>query len=509
MPPESILVVDDDPGTCETLSDILELQGYAVHSALTGEAAEAIVRSQRIDAALLDLRLPDRSGLDVLRFMKDQAPETEVILVSGYATLTSAIEAMRYGAFGYVQKPVNVEEVLSGLKRALERQRMARELRQANAENLERLQELELLLETARVVSSRLELTEVLQTLAEQMVRQMQVTLCHISVLNGDQSQLCVRAIYPVRQVPWHVALGDRIPLVLSPTYKRVVEGMEVEPIRRGDSLRPLTSAEEALLLPADANSAFLVPMVVKEKVVGVVTLLEARDWARSPFTPRKVNLCRAMASGAAIAIENALLFEQRERTHLATLAALASALDARERETQAHSRRVQEYSLRLAKEMGVPEADRRHLATGALLHDVGKIGVRDAILLKCGELSEEEWAEMKKHPLIGYRMLKRLDHLQGERAIVLAHHERWDGSGYPQGLAGRSIPLPARIFAVADTIDAITSDRPYRKRRGFQEAREEIARCAGTQFDPEVVAAFLRVPIEEWEEIQWRATGS
>ncbi len=134
MPTETILVVDDDQASCETLGDILELRGYTVLTAPTGEAAEGLVRSTPVNAVLLDLRLPDRSGVEVLRFVKEFAPETEVLMVSGYASLASAIEAMRYGAFGYVQKPVNVEEVLSGLKRALERQRMARELQQANAE---------------------------------------------------------------------------------------------------------------------------------------------------------------------------------------------------------------------------------------------------------------------------------------------------------------------------------------------------------------------------------------
>jgi putative nucleotidyltransferase with HDIG domain len=207
----------------------------------------------------------------------------------------------------------------------------------------------------------------------------------------------------------------------------------------------------------------------------------------------------------AAIAIESARLLGERERAHLAALAALVSALDARERETQAHSLRVQEYTLRLAQEIGVSEEDLVAIAAGALLHDIGKIGIPDAILLKPGPLTEEEWEVMRRHPQIGGEILKGLTHLEAAWAIVLAHQERWDGTGYPCGLAGAAIPPGARIFAVADTLDAVTSDRPYRKRRTFEFAREEIARCAGTQFDPEVVAAFLKVPLGEWEGIQRR----
>jgi putative nucleotidyltransferase with HDIG domain len=215
------------------------------------------------------------------------------------------------------------------------------------------------------------------------------------------------------------------------------------------------------------------------------------------------------MASGAAIAIENALLFAGREKAHLATLAALISALDARERETQAHSWRVQQYTLRLAREMAMSEADLQAIAAGALLHDIGKIGIPDAILLKPGALTEAEWEEMRRHPEIGGEILKGLTHLEAAGAIVLAHQERWDGTGYPCGLAGVAIPLGARIFAVADALDAMTSDRPYRERTTFASAREEIARCAGTQFDPEVVAAFLGIPLEEWEGMLGRAQGS
>jgi putative nucleotidyltransferase with HDIG domain len=497
-----ILVVDDDASSRETLGDILELEGYAVLAAPTGEAAEAIIRSRPVDAAFLDLRLPDRSGVEVLRVIREISPETEVLMVSGNASLASAIEAMRCGAFGYILKPVNVDEVLACIRRALERQRMARDLRRAEAENRERIQ---LLLEAAQVVSSSLDLPEVLHTLADQMVRRLQVTLCRILVLDQDRTHLTVRAAFPVREVPWDLGLGRRIGLDLLPRYRRVVEQQEVVLLRRDDPHGPLSETETALVLAKEASSALLVPMVTRGQIRGMVTLVEARAWERSPITDGKVALCQAMASVAAIAIENALLLGEREKAHLATLAALVSALDARERETQAHSLRVQEYTLRLAQEMGIAEADLTAIAAGALLHDIGKIGIPDAILLKPGALTDEEWREMRRHPQIGSEILRGLTHLEAAGAIVLAHQERWDGSGYPRGLAGPAIPLEARMFAVVDALDAMTSDRPYRERTTIALAREEIARGAGTQFDPEVVAAFLRVPLEEWEGIRRR----
>jgi len=189
------------------------------------------------------------------------------------------------------------------------------------------------------------------------------------------------------------------------------------------------------------------------------------------------------------------------------TLEALVTALDARECETSNHSQRVVNATLAIADRMGIEGEMREHIARGALLHDIGKIGVPDGVLLKPGRLDEDEWAEMRKHPEIGARILSGIEFLEDAAAIVLAHQERWDGAGYPAGLSGTDIPLGARIFAVADALDAITSDRPYRRGRSFEAAKEEIARHAGTQFDPEVVEIFLSIPDEEWKKIRGEPT--
>ncbi|HBY93580.1 MAG TPA: hypothetical protein DEP84_06355, partial [Chloroflexi bacterium] len=181
------------------------------------------------------------------------------------------------------------------------------------------------------------------------------------------------------------------------------------------------------------------------------------------------------------------------------TLDALVAALDARDKETEGHSRRVVAYTLALARRMTIPEEELATIQRGALLHDLGKIGVPDAILHKPGPLTEEEWAIMRRHPEWGERILRGIPFLDGACEIVCAHQERWDSAGYPQGLAGETIPLGARIFAVADTFDAITSDRPYRAARPYAVARAEIEAGRGTQFDPQVVDAFLQVPEAEW----------
>ncbi len=203
----------------------------------------------------------------------------------------------------------------------------------------------------------------------------------------------------------------------------------------------------------------------------------------------------------ALAALVVALIAEARERTlvqleqtYVSTLSALAAALDARDRETGGHSERVAALTLRLARQMGVSESQLRYIHWGAIIHDVGKIGVSDAILRKPAALTQSEWAEMRKHPEIGYNMLKDIPFLRPALDIVRYHHERYDGKGYPLGLAGETIPLAARIFAVVDAFDAMTSDRPYRKARLHDDALTEIRQLAGKQFDPRVVQTFMRV---------------
>jgi HD-GYP domain-containing protein (c-di-GMP phosphodiesterase class II) len=171
---------------------------------------------------------------------------------------------------------------------------------------------------------------------------------------------------------------------------------------------------------------------------------------------------------------------------------ALAAALDAREHETGLHSKRVACHTLVLARRFTADRERLRQVYWGALLHDIGKVGIPDAVLLKDGPLSAEEWRVMRTHPEIGHRILSSVPFMAEAGELVLAHEERFDGSGYPRGLAGESIPLWARLFAVIDTLDAVTSERPYRKARSFDEAKHEIVRAAGSQFDPLAVEAFV-----------------
>src|SRR5438445_124038 len=198
-----------------------------------------------------------------------------------------------------------------------------------------------------------------------------------------------------------------------------------------------------------------------------------------------------------------AQLNRELQDAYRTTLEALGSALDTRDVGTESHSRRVHGYAMATARVYGVPEPDLPALAHGVLLHDIGKIGIPDGILLKPGPLTDEEWKIMRRHPEIGRQLIEKIPFLQGAVPIVYCHHEKWDGSGYPQGLKGEEIPLGARIFMVVDAFDAMTFDRPYSKAQPFDVAKAEIKRCSGKHFDPTVVTAFFNVPETLLEDIR------
>ncbi len=293
--------------------------------------------------------------------------------------------------------------------------------------------------------------------------------------------------------------------------------GIRRSKLRIGEGLAGMAALERRMISVADLRDAsggflrpkliegegfiayYAVPLIVKGEVKGVLELLH-----RAPLVldPEQQEFLEALASQAAIAIDNATLFDDIQRSHVdlmlaydATLEGWARALDLRDRVTERHTERVTEITVNIARAMGVREEDIIHIRRGALLHDIGKIGIPDSILLKEGPLTEEERAVMRRHPVLAFEMLRHIAYLKPALDIPYCHHERWDGTGYPRGLAGEQIPLAARIFALADIWDAVFSaDRPYRRALSRSEACEHIRSLAGNQLDPKVVDTFLKL---------------
>lgn len=250
-------------------------------------------------------------------------------------------------------------------------------------------------------------------------------------------------------------------------------------------------------------RSLMTVPLVLKDKVIGAIQAVNKRGGQL--FNQDDLDLFRSIADSAALAVNNAQLVADLQNSYDLTLDALSAALDLRDHETEGHSRRVVEYTARLAEQIGLNQETIRNICRGALIHDIGKIGVPDAVLLKPDALNQAEREIMERHPQAGHDMLADIPYLQEEIEIVLCHQEKWDGTGYPRGLKGEEINLGARLFMIADAFDAITSDRPYRQGRSYKVARKIIEEESGKQFDPKAVEAFLAVPTEEWAQIRAR----
>jgi putative nucleotidyltransferase with HDIG domain len=239
-------------------------------------------------------------------------------------------------------------------------------------------------------------------------------------------------------------------------------------------------------------------PLVSKGEIKGV---LEVFHRARLDVDQEWMDFLEALAGQAAIAVDNATLFDGLQRSNVdltvaydATIEGWSRALDLRDKETEGHTQRVTELTLKLARAMGIGGDELMHIRRGALLHDIGKMGIPDSILLKAGPLSEAEWVVMRRHPTYAYEMLSPIAYLRSALDIPYCHHEKWDGTGYPRGLKSDQIPLVARIFAVVDVWDALCSDRPYRPAWPPERVREYIREAAGSHFDPQVVRTFLEM---------------
>ncbi len=305
----------------------------------------------------------------------------------------------------------------------------------------------------------------------------------------------------------------------------RIATGAKADQLRQmavplGQGIVGAAAAQAKTILVADARndprvyrsvdtttgfvtrSLLTVPLLHQGRCLGAIQVVNKHE-AEGDFTKADQDLLEQLADSAALAIENAQLYAKLQQNYEGTLDALAGALDLRDNETQGHSRRVTEYTMLLAKEIGLAADELDDVRRGALLHDLGKIGVPDRILHKPGRLDADERKEMERHPSLGFEMLAGIPFLAKAAEVVLFHQEHFDGRGYPRGAAGEDIPLAARLFAIADTYDAITSDRPYRAARPYAAARAEIVKESGKQFDPKAVEAFLAIPKEWWLAIR------
>src|SRR5271155_2262264 len=350
MPSERILVVEDEDAIREIVCSMLAAANYKTRQASSGLKALAILDAgEEFELMLSDLMMADLDGMGLLERTKEGYPDMPVVMVTAVHDIAVALAAIRNGAYDYLLKPFEREQLLATVRRALENRRLKRE---------------------------------------------------------NDAYRTNLEALVAARTQQWKTALSNL------------------------------------------------------------------------------------------------------EKSYDTTLEVLGDALDLKDKETEGHSRRVTAYTIAIARKMGLPKEEINVIARGAFLHDIGKIAIPDAILLKPSKLTDDEMGTMKEHCYLGYKIISRIPFLSEAAEIIYAHQERYDGTGYPRRLKGEEIPLGARMFSIADTLDAITTDRPYRPAQSFDAARKEIELWSGRQFDPQIVKVFLEMPDNIWQDLRRDING-
>jgi response regulator RpfG family c-di-GMP phosphodiesterase len=476
-----ILVVDDEEYICEVIKEMLADVNCRVQTACDPRKAMDILEREPVDFVLTDLIMGEKSGVDVLNKTIKLHPDAVVVLMTGRPTIENAVAVLKSGAYDYLIKPFSMDTLRAVIKRGLEKQRLFRE-------NIN-LKETVSLYRISEAMGSTIRLDFLLNLILETAIKELEADMAWVLLLDEKNNKLIPKASMgiPPRMYESGFLSGN------DPISKWVIKNAKPQ-IFDKDKIPPLAG-----FLPYEfkrkIRSGISHPLMAKGKVIGILTLIRTEGHL-SPFNIGQNHALSIIASKAASAIENSKLYEELKESYMETLTALANAVEARDTYTRGHTERVWYMAELIARKMGWEEDKLWEVKMGGVLHDIGKIGVPDAILNKPEALTQEEFEVMKQHPACGAKILEGISFLKPAIPYVLYHHERYDGKGYPARLRGEQIPIQGRLMAVVDTFDAITSDRPYRKSKGFKLAIKEIKDCSGTQFDPRVA----KILVEAWE---------
>jgi response regulator RpfG family c-di-GMP phosphodiesterase len=503
-----VLIVDDEKFIRDILADFLGMEGYIVRTAEDGAAALEELNSAHYDLIISDLKMPRMGGIELLDAIGTAAPNALTVIMTGFGTVETAIDAMKRGAYDYILKPFKVEEVIRVVQRGIDKQRLS-------AENL-RLREAVSLYAVSEAIAASLSLDEVLATIGDTALHELKGDL--VSTWLDDSEGGYFERQRLIRPAGIDLPPPDSGPATLRSPSPPVVPG-EADVLVGAEygTLAPRAFIDHyasfaALLEQGGKGGRFFasppalplvslvsVPMRMKTRLLGWIGVASFTKQKRFNEGHRK--LLSIVGSRAAAAIENARLYEDLRATFQQTIEGLARAIDKMDRYTAGHSERVATYAMQLAHRLGLPPDVIEIVRQSALMHDIGKIGCV-MNLNKPGKLTQDEYEVFKRHPSYGRDILDPIKFLHPLIPGVHLHHERWDGRGYPLGLKGQDVPLIARIISVADTYDAMTSDRAYRRALPHEVAVGEIDRCSSTQFDPEIARTFS-VQIEEYREEQ------
>ena len=520
---ETILFVDDEESILNVVTEYFKRQGYQILTAGNGAEAMKIIGNEKVDCCFTDINMPVMNGLDLAENIRLHDNTMPVIVMTGYPSLENTIQTIKNGVVDFLIKPVNLKQMELCMRRVLRQRGLFIEnvllkeevqgkerLEKLNQELLYKVDELNILNKImssfTTIVSSADVFKRAVDTALE--ITQADHTMFHIINESVKQPFEVASAGTPATQTDNNTQIFQ-LPRPKSNGGEPAADQSSIL-----DLIMEVVSDEIPLLisqnngargLPRDLLSVMLVPLKIRDKVFGILTAGIRQGDNR--FSEKDLYYLSFMAQSAAQSIENLALYENIYENLFATLYAFVNAVEARDLYTRQHSSRVTGISLIIGKYLGCTVEELDILNFAGHLHDIGKIGIRDDILLKPGRLTDEEFEKIKQHPAIGANILEQLGMWEKEREIIRCHHERFDGTGYPDGLKEKQIPFLARILSVADVYDAMASDRAYRKRMEERIILKVIHEGSGSQFDPAIVAAFGAV-YEQGTVLQYMETG-
>ncbi|MBI5266616.1 MAG: response regulator [candidate division Zixibacteria bacterium] len=462
-----ILVVDDDTNIINVVTEALAKEPYEV--VCVNDPIEALrhLRSNPVDLVLTDLVMGQHSGVQILEAARSSHPDAIVMLMTAHPTVQTAITVLKQGAYDFLVKPFKLDHLRATIRRGLAHQKVLRE-------NLTLKSQVEFL-SAANCVSTGIDIDNYLLRVIKSCRAELSASAAAVIEMHPATRQI-LRRVYSFEDESLGSAVLD------TTTLYELADTRSEEPLVRSTS--ETRGSGEVIRLSIG------MPIIVNQSLHGVINMVAVSRFGQ--ITPGQMDILRILAGSAGAAIINHRLYQDLQSSYMEAIRALTSAIEARDKCTRGHTDRVLILARELAIELGWRGQELEDLTMGCTLHDIGKIAIPDAILNKEGALNAEERERMFRHPLDGLKIIANIDRLKPAIPYILAHHEKWDGTGYPRGLRGEDIPIEGRLLAVADTFDAMLSDRPYRQGGSIVHAVREIKRCRGTQFDPEIVDAFL-----------------
>jgi len=479
-----ILVVDDDTSLRQLIIEGLSTFDYDITEADSGTEAIRKIEERAYDLVITDMMMPGMSGMELLTRIREVKPETAVLVITAYPATHLAVTAMKKGAVDFLAKPFDIDTLLFKVSVTLQENAISESSVQIPG------------VEPIQIVNKKEELSlksyiyENIENAAggNEQIFQKIVDMA-MQVVDGESGALLLydedeKLFHPqvIKSDDVQDYLDKKLPL-LNKLFSEVVEKQQAVVAK---------SAETGEFLP----TIICAPLMIRNRVFGVLTV---KKDGRGPGVNRNdLQHIQSLTNRASLNLENKVLYESLYVNLIETFKSLVASIQLRDHYTEEHSYRVMELSLAVAEAMGCRESDLESLKIAAILHDIGKIAIPDRVLLKAGRLTNDEYEIIKTHPTIGDSILQFMVIFENERNIILHHHERWDGRGYPNGLAGKDIPFLARILCVVDAYDAMTNTRPYRKAMGIEDAVVELLKNRNTQFDEKVVDCLVKLVLAQ-----------